>query len=95
MMKGWEKMKSYNEMECIEQSVRSKLKEGKTYTFRFFANAGESGPENSAKKTVKKKKLKLLKCYPHIAHFIDEKEMKHSYQYTDVLKMLRGEVLNG
>lgn len=42
------------------------LVEGETYTLIFTV-------QESAKKVKKKKRMRLLKCYPHHAEFKDEK----------------------
>lgn len=63
-----------------------KLKEGEVYTLIFVIQ------QNPNKKRVKaKRKMRLLKCYPHHAVFEDKKGMQHSFRYWDIEKLLLGE----
>lgn len=60
------------------------LVEGETYTLIFTV-------QESAKKVKKKKRMRLLKCYPHHAEFKDEKGIQRSFRYWDIEKLLLGE----
>lgn len=60
------------------------LVEGETYTLIFTV-------QESAKKEKKKKRMRLLKCYPHHAEFKDEKGIQRSFRYWDIEKLLLGE----
>lgn len=60
------------------------LVEGETYTLIFTV-------QESAKKVKKKKRMRLLKCYPNHAEFKDEKGIQRSFRYWDIEKLLLGE----
>lgn len=62
------------------------LKEGETYTF-LVSEAEETSP----RKKLKKRKMKLIKCYKHHAVFEDKKGIRQSYRYWDIEKLLLGE----
>lgn len=63
-----------------------KLKEGEVYTLIFAVQ------QNANKKRVKmKKRMRLIKCYPHHAVFEDNKGIRQSFGYWDIEKLLLGE----
>lgn len=63
-----------------------KLKEGEVYTLIFVVQ------QNANKKRVKmKKRMRLIKCYPHHAVFEDNKGIRQSFRYWDIEKLLLGE----
>lgn len=62
------------------------LKEGETYTF-LVSEAEETSP----RKKLKKRKMKLIKCYKHHAVFEDRKGIRQSYRYWDIEKLLLGQ----
>ena len=63
-----------------------KLKEGEVYTLIFVVQ------QNANKKRVKmKKRMRLIKCYPHHAVFEDNKGIRQSFGYWDIEKLLLGE----
>ena len=63
-----------------------KLKEGEVYTLIFVVQ------QNANKKRVKmKKRMRLIKCYPHHAVFEDNKGIGQSFGYWDIEKLLLGE----
>ena len=63
-----------------------KLKEGEVYTLIFVVQ------QNANKKRVKmKKRMRLIKCYPHHAEFKDKKGIRRSFRYWDIEKLLLGE----
>ena len=63
-----------------------RLEEGEPYTF-LVSEAEEKSP----RKKLKKKKMKLIKCYKHHAVFESEKGIRQSYRYWDIEKLLLGE----
>lgn len=63
-----------------------RLEEGETYTF-LVSEAEEKNP----RKKLKKKKVKLIKCYKHHAVFESEKGIRQSYRYWDIEKLLLGQ----
>lgn len=63
-----------------------KLVEGETYTLIFTVQE-----RASAKKVKKKKRMRLIRCYPHHAEFKDEKGIRRSFRYWDIEKLLLGE----
>ena len=63
-----------------------RLEEGETYTF-LVPEAEEKNP----RKKIKKKKMKLIKCYKHHAVFESEKGIRQSYRYWDIGKLLLGQ----
>lgn len=63
-----------------------RLEEGKTYTFHV-----PEAEETSPRKKLKKKKMKLIKCYKHHAVFESQKGIRQSYRYWDIEKLLLGE----
>lgn len=62
------------------------LVEGETYTLIFTVQE-----RASAKKVKKKKRMKLIRCYPHHAEFKDGKGIRRSFRYWDIEKLLLGE----
>ena len=62
------------------------LEEGETYTFLV-----SEAEERSPRKKLKKKKMKLVKCYKHHAVFESEKGIRQSYRYWDIEKLLLGQ----
>lgn len=62
------------------------LVEGETYTLIFTVQE-----RASAKKVKKKKRMQLIRCYPHHAEFKDEKGIRRSFRYWDIEKLLLGE----
>ena len=76
---GWEKPEN-----PTRESLR--LEEGETYTF-LAPEAEEKNP----RKKLKKKKMKLIKCYKHHAVFESEKGIRQSYRYWDIEKLLLGQ----
>ncbi len=63
-----------------------KLKEGEVYTLIFVVQ------QNANKKRVKmKKRMRLIKRYPHHAVFEDNKGIRQSFGYWDIEKLLLGE----
>ena len=63
-----------------------KLEEGEAYTLIFVVQ------QNANKKRVKlKKRMRLIKCYPHHAVFEDNKGIRQSFRYWDIEKLLLGE----
>ena len=76
---GWEKPDN-----PTRESLR--LEEGETYTFLV-----PEAEEKSPRKKLKKKKMKLIKCYKHHAVFESEKGIRQSYRYWDIEKLLLGE----
>lgn len=66
------------------ESIR--LEEGETYTF-LVSEAEETSP----RKKLKKKKMKLIKCYKYHAVFESEKGIRQSYRYWDIEKLLLGQ----
>ena len=63
-----------------------KLEEGEVYTLIFVVQ------QNANKKRVKlKKRMRLIKCYPHHAVFEDNKGIRQSFRYWDIEKLLLGE----
>lgn len=63
-----------------------RLEEGETYTF-LVPEAEEASP----RKKLKKKKMKLIKCYKHHAVFESEKGIRQSYRNWDIEKLLLGQ----
>lgn len=63
-----------------------RLEEGETYTFLVSEEE-----EKSPRKKLKKKKMKLIKCYKHHAVFESEKGIRQSYRYWDIEKLLLGQ----
>ena len=76
---GWEKPEN-----PTRESLR--LEEGETYTFLV-----PEAEKESPRKKLKKKKMKLIKCYKHHAVFESEKGIRQSYRYWDIEKMLLGQ----
>ena len=64
-----------------------RLEEGETYTF-LVSEAEKESP----RKKLKKKKMKLIKCYKHHAVFESQKGIRQSYRYWDIEKLLLGEL---
>ena len=62
------------------------LVEGETYTLIFTVRE-----RASAKKVKKKKRMQLIRCYPHHAEFKDKKGIRRSFRYWDIEKLLLGE----
>lgn len=62
------------------------LQEGKMYTLE----SREIVDEGTKRKLVKRK-MRLVKKYPHLALFEDSKGQKTSFRYWDLEKMLGGE----
>lgn len=63
-----------------------KLEEGEVYTMIFVVQ------QSANKKRVKlKKRMRLIKCYPHHAVFEDAKGIRQSFGYWDIEKLLLGE----
>ena len=62
------------------------LVEGETYTLIFTVQE-----RASAKKVKKKKRMRLIRCYPHHAEFKDKKGIRRSFRYWDIEKLLLGE----
>lgn len=60
------------------------LEEGKTYTLIFREKQEHKKP------TKIRKKMKLIKLYPHIALFETPKGVRQSFQYWDLNRMLEG-----
>lgn len=63
-----------------------KLKEGEVYTLIFVMQ-----DQGNKKKVKKKKRMQLMRCYPHHAEFKDEKGIRRSFRYWDIEKLLLGE----
>ncbi|MGN0405319.1 MAG: hypothetical protein ACI4F1_08865 [Bariatricus sp.] len=65
------------------------LIEGKEYTFRRLRsrNDGNNAPQ------IVKKRMRLIRKYPHHAQFEDEFGIRISYRYFDIQKMLDGELI--
>ncbi len=64
-----------------KESLR--LEEGKVYTFIYHEKPDPG-------RTIKKK-MRLLKCYPHHAVFESSKGIRQSYKYWDIEKLILGE----
>lgn len=62
------------------------LQEGEVYTFIIREKLEEYG-----KKRKVKKRMRLVKCYPHHAVFENEKGIRQSYRYWDIEKLLLGQ----
>ena len=62
------------------------LVEGETYTLIFTVQESAS-----AKMVKKKKRMQLIRCYPHHAEFKDKKGIRRSFRYWDIEKLLLGE----
>lgn len=62
------------------------LTEGEVYTLIFVMQ-----DQGSRKKVKKKKRMQLMRCYPHHAEFKDEKGIRRSFRYWDIEKLLLGE----
>lgn len=76
---GWERPQNpTRESLCLE--------EGETYTFLVSEEE-----ETSPRKKLKKRKMKLIKCYKHHAVFEDKKGIRQSYRYWDIEKLLLGQ----
>lgn len=67
-----------------KESLR--LEEGEIYTFLYHEK-----PDPGSRKTMIKKRMRLLKCYPHHAVFESSKGIRQSYKYWDIEKLLLGE----
>lgn len=65
------------------------LIEGKVYTFKRLRgrNDGNNAPQ------IVKKRMRLIRKYPHHAQFEDEFGIRISYRYFDIQKMLDGELI--
>lgn len=63
-----------------------KLEEGEVYTLIFAIQKNAS-----TKKIKMKKRMRLIKCYPHHAVFEDNKGIRQSFGYWDIEKLLLGE----
>ena len=62
------------------------LIEGEVYTLIFVIK--DCGGK---KKIKKKKRMRLIRCYPHHAEFEDIKGIRRSFRYWDIGKLLLGE----
>ena len=64
-----------------------KLTEGKIYTFYYHKIVG-NGKESPTQRIVKKKRMRLIKCYRHHALFENPIGIRQSFIYWDLARLL-------
>ncbi len=67
--------------------TRNKLREGETYTFRFWEQ------DESYIKRATSRRLRLIQKYRHFALFERESGIRECFGYWEIRKMMDGEVV--
>lgn len=74
------------QLRYYERNIRKQLIEGQEYKFLVVLNYEKNGFYH-----VARRRLRLIRCYPHIAEFEDTRTgIRRSWRYSDIAKLLKG-----